>query len=115
MTVGRLDSTVSGSAGRATGWNDEFEGRFIRGYIVEVEVEPTLVINNCDTEVENLRLPPVSKDCPPGQLSSLIEGCAEYNQGPLFDSCVTHIANELKRVGLITEKERQMIVTCDPI
>lgn len=115
MTIGRFDKN-SNDEGKATGWNDEFPGPFVRGYIVEVEVKPTVEVLLCDSKVANLRLPPKSKECPPGQISSLIQGCVSYNHpGPFpeeFNECVTHIANELEFAGLITGKERDDIVRC---
>jgi len=114
MTVCRRDNNISSDKGKATGWNDEFEGSFIRGYIVEVEVqEPTVIYKDCNTKVDNLRLPPVSKECPPASISSLIEGCAKYNADPILDDCVRHIADKLVSAGLITSEERDSIVNCN--
>jgi hypothetical protein len=103
LTIGRfIDSTK---------WNDEFPGPFIRGYIVEVEVDPTVVFNTCDSMVENLRLPPLSKECPPRPISSLLKGCATYNQHDVvFDGCVEHIALKLENEGFITKEERILMI-----
>jgi hypothetical protein len=68
-----------------------------------VEAESTVIYKNCDSKVDNLCLPPVRKECPPGQISSLIEGCAKYNDEP--DSCIMHIISELKLAGLINEEK----------
>ena len=101
--------------GKAIGWNDEFEGPYICENIVEVEVRPTVISKNCDTEVDNLCLPPVSKECPPWKISSLMEGGTKYNAEPILYDCVFHIVSELKLAGLITEEERVSIMSCNHI
>jgi hypothetical protein len=68
MTVGQRDTSLADNVGKATGWNDEFKGPYIWGYIVEVEAESTVIYKNCDSKVDNLCLPPVRKECPPGQI-----------------------------------------------
>ena len=117
MTVCRFDVSPAASVGKATGWNDEFLTGPIRGYIVEVEVK-TLNIYGCDSKVENLRLPPLSDGCPPGPISSLIEGCAEYiditTRNDDFLQCVTQFTTELVHAGLITSEESNRIRACIP-
>jgi hypothetical protein len=112
MTVGQRDTSLADDMGKATGWNDEFKGPYIWGYIVEVEAESTVIYKNCDSKVDNLRLPPVRKECPPGQISSLIEGCAKYNDEPVLDGSIMHIISELKSAGLINKEERNSRRSC---
>lgn len=125
MTVCTHDTYRTADEGKATGWNDEFPGAFIRGYIVEVEVaNPTVFVKLwvgptsvgfCDSNVDNLRLPsPVG--CPPRPISSLVEGCEEHNpldSHPLeFKACMTHITMALVNAGYVTAVEKKSIMDC---
>jgi hypothetical protein len=44
--------------------------------------------------------------------SSLIEGCAKYNDEPVLDGSIMHIISELKSAGLINKEERNSHRSC---
>ena len=115
MTICRFDANRSDKevGGKATGWNDEFQAGPIRGYMVEVEMDPTVVIFGCDSQVENLRLPSPSRECPPGQISKLIDDCLSYGGTPsqTFE-CVKGVTDRLKSEGFITVDESNSIMRC---
>jgi len=122
LTVGRYDTQRIVDNGKATGWNDEIIVEYISGYIVEVEVEPTVIIDGCDSQVENLRVPSAwYSECPMRPISTLIglDGCMKY-QHPhssislfhpdAFPECVTQIANRLRDADLISDEENDKML-----
>ena len=77
--------------------------------IIEYEVAPepaNIVIGDCDTGVLDL-------EYEGAWVSELIAECASQasNHGD-FVSCVSHLANDLKKAGLISGKEMGAIVSC---
>jgi len=95
------------------GWNDapsawDNYGAW-GGYLVEWEVDATVIIDGCDTGVENAV---VDEDtlC---TISDLIGHCAAgaANHGG-FVSCVAHLTNSLKKAGVITGAEKGLIQSC---
>lgn len=73
----------------------------------EFELNPTVVIDGCDSEVTNILLPKGYS------LADEIAMCAESakNHGK-FMSCVSHMTNDLKKDGIITGKEKDAILSC---
>jgi len=70
-------------------------------------VSPMVVIEDCDSGVPNTIFP---DGC---SISDDIQQCATsaQNHGP-FVSCVAHLTNELKGIGVITAKEQGAIQRC---
>jgi hypothetical protein len=75
--------------------------------VYPTRVPPTVVIGGCDSGVVNRLLGSCSF------ISELIEECAanSKNHGK-FVSCVAKLTNELKKVGIITGKEKGAIQSC---
>ncbi len=71
------------------------------------DLSPTVVIDGCDSGVPNLLF---SDGC---TISDLIAQCAAgaSNHGQ-FVSCVSHLANDLKKDGLITGAQKGALTSC---
>ena len=71
------------------------------------DLSPTVVIDGCDTGVENVVL---ANGC---TISDLIAECAAgaSNHGQ-FVSCVAHLTNDLKAQGIITGRQKGVIQRC---
>lgn len=106
---GYEDAAVFWSAGNwndaPSGWDNYGNG----GYVIEWDVDATVIIDGCDTGVANAV---VDEDtlC---TISDLIVECAAgaTNHGD-FVSCVAHVTNTLKKAGLISGKEKGAIQSC---
>ncbi|MCP5524142.1 MAG: hypothetical protein H7A46_21600 [Verrucomicrobiales bacterium] len=91
------------------GWNDEGNLRLIGGYVLEWDVDATVMIDGCDTGVANVVLDEDTL-C---TISDLIAECAAgaTNHGD-FVSCVAHLTNALKKAGLISGADKGAIQSC---
>jgi hypothetical protein len=71
------------------------------------DLSATVVIDSCNSEVPNILFP---SGC---TISDLIGACAEgaSNHGQ-FVSCVSHLTNDLKKVGTITGQQKGAIQSC---
>ena len=71
------------------------------------DLSPTVVIGGCDSGVENVLLP---NGC---TIIDLIAHCAETATTPgSFVSCVTHLTNQLKDAGVLSNKGKGAIQSC---
>jgi dockerin type I repeat protein len=70
------------------------------------DLQPTVVINGCDSEVPNT----FSNGC---TISDKVAECANgaTNHGQ-FVSCVSHLTNDLKKAGTITGQQKGAIQNC---
>lgn len=91
------------------GWNDEGSTGNIGGYFVEWDVDPTVVIGGCDSDVSNV----VVDDATLCTLSDLIAKCADEvaNHGQ-FVSCVAQLTNDWVSKELISGREKAAIQKC---
>jgi hypothetical protein len=73
----------------------------------ESDTSPTVIIDGCDSSVENQ---PLGEGC---KMSDLIEQCAQDvgNHG-IFVSCVGHLTNDWKKEGIISEEEKEKLQEC---
>ena len=73
----------------------------------ESVLDTTVIIDGCESDVENVL---VNNGC---KMSDLIYECADIaeNHGK-FASCVTHLTNDWKKHGLISESEKDTIQSC---
>jgi hypothetical protein len=73
----------------------------------ESNLEQTIIIDGCDSEVENLLF---EDGC---TMSDLIAECADgANNHGKFVSCVSHLTNDWKSQNLISGKEKGAIQSC---
>ncbi len=77
------------------------------GEIDELDIEATIIINGCDSGVENQIF---ADGC---SMSNIIKQCAmgAINHGE-FVSCVSHLTNNWKKEGMISGREKGAIVSC---
>ncbi len=95
------------------GWNDAPSGwdqyGGYGGYLVEWDVDATVIIDGCDTGVANA----VVDETTLCTISDLIAECAAgaTNHGD-FVSCVAKLTNSLRKAGVITGAEKGLIQSC---
>jgi hypothetical protein len=79
------------------------------GYVVEWDVDATVIIDGCDTGVLNAVVDAETLST----ISDLISQCAAgaTNHGG-FVSCVAKVTNALKKAGMITGDEKDAIQSC---
>ena len=106
---GRESVGVFWTGGR---WNDgpSLWTRYTAGgYVVEWDVDATVIIDGCDTGVPNVVVDEDSL-C---TISDLMADCAAQatNHGD-FVSCVAALTNSLKKAGVITGAQKGLIQSC---
>jgi hypothetical protein len=79
------------------------------GYVIEWDVDATVIVAGCDTGVPNLEVDSTTH-C---TIADLVAQCAAQarNHGD-FVSCVAKLTNELKKAGLITGEQKGRIQSC---
>ena len=107
--LGYEDAAVFWTAGR---WNDApspYPYYGAGGYVVEWDVDATVIIDGCDTGVANAVVDEITL-C---TISDLIAECAAgaTNHGD-FVSCVAKVTNALKKAGVITGAQKGLIQSC---
>lgn len=90
------------------GWNDEGATGNVGGYIVEWDVDATVIVDGCDSGVANIIV-----DADFCTISDLIANCdAKAKNHGDFVSCVAEVTNQLKRSGLISGADKGRIQSC---
>lgn len=91
------------------GWNDEGATGNVGGYIVEWDVDATVIIDGCDSNVPNVIVDPTTH-C---TISDLIADCAASAASHgRFVSCVAEVTNMLRKSELISGAEKGRIQSC---